>query len=193
MIEPSPQSSAVTRKIAANALAKLQAGKSISASEREALEQIEREQAAAKNPAPKRSSFGDAFRWTVDRGSIELSIDTKTLTARLRRANVLPGEDGKYSTAQIAGAVYGDHKLELIRGAQQENEMREVELARMRREVVPVEVAFQTVSNMLFAVRRVILTSRLSKEEQDACLKELAELNPSDFVTDKETTTKGTK
>jgi hypothetical protein len=106
----------------------------------------------AKEAAPKR--FAKTVRWTIHMGGAEFAIDEKTLAARLRRANVLPGEDGKYSTAQIAGAVYGDHKLELIRGAQQENDMREVELARMRREVVPVEAAFQTVSNMLFAVRR---------------------------------------
>ena len=175
------QSSAVTRKIAANALAKLQAGKSISASEREALEQIEREQAAAKNPAPKRSSFGDAFRWTVDRGSIEFSIDTKTLTARLRRANVLPGEDGKYSTAQIAGAVYGDHKLELIRGAQVDREMREIELSKMRGETILVADVKPTLDNIHRAIRRIILTSKLSHAEQDAALREIASLKASDI------------
>lgn len=45
-----PESSAITRKIAANAAKKLNEGRSITASEQAALEQVEREQSAAKQP-----------------------------------------------------------------------------------------------------------------------------------------------
>lgn len=183
MTDTPTQSSAVTRKIAANALAKLQAGKSITASEREALEQIEREQAAAKNPAPKRSSFGDAVRWTVDKASIEFAIDTKTLVSRLRRLGTLAGEDGKYSTAQVCAAVFGDLRQAQTRLAAAQADAAEVELAKVRGEVVPVADAVRVVQNMFQAVRRIILTSELTHEKQDACIRELEGLKEKDFTT----------
>jgi hypothetical protein len=59
-----------------------------------------KEKAAKQLPQP--------VRWTVQAGAMDFAIDEKTLAARLNRAGTLPGRDKRYSTAQIAAAVYGD-------------------------------------------------------------------------------------
>lgn len=128
-----------------------------------------------------RASFGKPVRWSIEQASIEFSIDNKTLAQRLRRANVLPAKDKKFSTAQIAGAVYGDHKLELIRGAQVDREMREIELSKMRGETILVADVKPTLDNIHRAIRRIILASKLSHAEQDAALREIASLKASDI------------
>jgi phage terminase Nu1 subunit (DNA packaging protein) len=58
----------------------------------------------------------------------------------------------------------------------------ELNLSQARKEVVPVDVAFQTVSNMLFSVRRVIETSDLPNESKDEIYEQLTGLKPDDFV-----------
>lgn len=131
--------------------------------------------------------FGDALRWTVDKASIEFGLDTKTLVSRLSRTGTIPGADKKYSTAQICAAVFGDQKLEYIRGLQSDNALKDIELAKARGEVVPVQAAFLVVSNMLFAVRRVIEMSALDAKTKDGIYAELQGLKPGDFVTEETT------
>ena len=131
-----------------------------------------------------RGSFGKPVRWSIEQASIEFSIDNKTLAQRLRRGGVMPGKDKKYSTAQICAQVYGDAKLEQLRGFEKDNALKDIDLAKARNEVVPMDGVFQTMSNMLFSIRRLILMSPLPKETQDGILKELEGLKASDFVTE---------
>ena len=132
----------------------------------------------------QKRTFGSAIRWSIEQGSLEYAIDQKTLAGRLRKNGEIPGDDKKYSTAQICGAVFGDLEAEKTRLTRSQADMAEVELAEKRGEVVQVQSAFLTVSNMLFAVRRVITMSGLSPEAQDAIFKELQGLKVEDFVTE---------
>lgn len=49
-----------------------------------------------------------AIRWTCDHAGSEFGADSKTISARLRQAGTAAGADGKFSTRQIALAVFGD-------------------------------------------------------------------------------------
>lgn len=55
-----------------------------------------------------------AIRWTISAAASEFGCDDKTLSSRIRRESIEPGEDGKFSTAQICAALFGDigqHRL----------------------------------------------------------------------------------
>ena len=132
-----------------------------------------KEKAAKKLPTP--------VRWTVQAGSLDFAVDEKTLAARLNRAGTLPGRDKKYSTAQICAAVYGDHKLALIRGQEMENEIKATELAKLRNEAISVEWAFQVASNTCFAIKRIIEMSKLANAEKDSIYAEINGLSEKDF------------
>jgi phage terminase Nu1 subunit (DNA packaging protein) len=131
-----------------------------------------------------KTTFGKAIRWTILSAAQEFGLDEKTLNGRIRRSGELAGKDGCYSTAQICGAVFGDLEQERTRLVKTQADIEELCLAEKRNDLVPVQAAFLVVSNMFFAVRRIILMSELTKEKQDAALKELEGLKPSDFVTE---------
>ena len=122
------------------------------------------------------------LRWTVEAAALEFVVDRASLASKLRQAEIAPGKDGKFSTAQICTAIYSDLKLSRTRMVEAQAAREEVRLARERCEVVDVTAARQYFSNVFFAIRRIILTSALPKESQDAIIKELAEIKESDLT-----------
>lgn len=122
------------------------------------------------------------LRWNIELAAREFGINPRTLSARLVQNSDQPDKDGTFSTPQICRAVFSDYEQERTRLTKAQADQAELNLAVSRREVVPVDIAFQTVSNALFAVRRVIETSELSNERKDEIYNELQALKASDFV-----------
>lgn len=48
------------------------------------------------------------IRWTMSQASSEFGIDSKTLAKRIKSKGVMPGDDKKFSTADICRAVFSD-------------------------------------------------------------------------------------
>lgn len=48
------------------------------------------------------------LRWTLERAAAEFGIDRKTLAKRVTVKGIQPGDDGKFSTKEIASAVFSD-------------------------------------------------------------------------------------
>jgi hypothetical protein len=124
------------------------------------------------------------IRWNIEVAAREFGINPRTLSANLVKADQQPGEDGMFSTPQVCSAVFSDYEQENTRLRKAQADQAELDLSVARKEVVPVEIAFQTVSNMLFSVRRVIETSDLPTENKDEIYEQLQGLKPDDFISE---------
>jgi hypothetical protein len=124
------------------------------------------------------------IRWNIEVAAREFGINPRTLSANLVKADQQPGEDGMFSTPQVCSAVFSDYEQENTRLRKAQADQAELDLSVARKEVVPVEIAFQTVSNMLFSVRRVIETSEIPNEQKDEIYEQLQGLKPDDFISE---------
>lgn len=73
-----------------------------------------------------------AIRWTCEAAQSEFGTDAETISKRLRASGVTPGEDGKFSTRQIALAVFGDIDGEKLRLAHHQANLSEMEDKRQK-------------------------------------------------------------
>jgi len=107
-----------------------------------------------------------------------------------------PGGRGKkgaptYRPAEILHALL-DRKAgkklsdERLRSETARADLLEVELAGVREQVVELDGVDRAWQRVGMAIRRQILTSHLSKAEQDTILRQLSELKPEDFIKDTE-------
>lgn len=101
------------------------------------------------------------------------------------------GEGGKGApTWTLAQFVHGlldkksSRKLsdERLRSETARADLLEAELAKVRKDVVIVDGVLAAWNRVGMAIRRQILTSNLTKPEQDVILRQLNELKPDDFI-----------
>jgi phage terminase Nu1 subunit (DNA packaging protein) len=132
-------------------------------------------------------------KWSVNRMANEAGMDRRTVKKLLEKSEPVDFDAGDpvYHLRQLIDALRekesaADASLERekTRLTKAQADQAELDLSVSRKEVVPVDIAFQTVSNMLIAVRRVIETSDLANEGKDAIYTELQNLKPSDFVSE---------
>ena len=116
----------------------------------------------------------DPIRWTLERASREFGMDKKTLSGRVKRAGILPGPDGNWSTAQIAAAVFGDLESERIRETRSKADLNEQKLATEQNRLVDRDDFARTWQDRFLSMVRIIKSSKLSEDEQHAIQTELA-------------------
>lgn len=163
----------------ANCLKKLQAGKTLSAHEQKIIDEYSEAQ------EPKKKGFGrqlERMRWTVPKAASEFGVNTNTLTRYIKAAGILAGKDGKFSTLDVAEAIYGDQHKELLSNRQKENALLDIELSRARNEVIEVEVVSQLLESIGAAAKRIIMLSGLSLSEKIATLNELKGIKAENLV-----------
>lgn len=135
-------------------------------------------------------------KWAVNALAEECGMDRRTVKKRLEKAEpceFTPEGDPLYHLRTFIDALLehersddGPSSLEAERTrlTKAQADTAELNLSTARKEVVPVEIAFQTVSNMLFSVRRVIETSELNNEQKDEIYQQMQGLKPEDFVSE---------
>lgn len=117
-----------------------------------------------------------SIRWTIENAAAEFGINPRTLSARLKQAGTVPGEDGRYSTKEIASAVFGDLEREKIRKTSAEAD--EIEKRNRERdgELVDVEEFAKEFDDAAVECVRVIESSALSNAEKDTLRNALADV-----------------
>lgn len=131
-------------------------------------------------------------KWSINRLAEEAGMDRRTVKKRLEKAepcDFTPEGDPLYHLRTFLDACLAkeedgesNYELEKTRLTKVQADHAELDLSLARKEVVPVDLAFQTVSNMFFSVRRVIETSPLPNEQKDEIYEQLSGLKPEDFV-----------
>ncbi|HWN95653.1 MAG TPA: hypothetical protein VNT99_11515 [Methylomirabilota bacterium] len=79
-------------------------------------------------------------------------------------------------------ATVGDLGGERIKLTSAQRERAELQLAREKLDVLPVEYIKPFMENFCFAIRRAVLTSALLAPEQDKIFKELSSLSPAEIA-----------
>jgi hypothetical protein len=162
----------------ANILQKAKSGKPLTKYERSVIE------SAADAPEPDRPTKGTKFqpiRWTIAHASSEFDKHRDTLAKALKRLGILPGEDGMFSTLEIVRACFGDDYIERVDGLRKDNELKDIEIATLRREMLPSDDVVRVWGNIAVAIRQVIKGSSLSDTEKNECFRQLRELQNKDF------------
>ena len=116
------------------------------------------------------------IRWTVEKASMEFGVHRRTITQRIREAGIEAGEDGKYSTRDIADTIYGSLGAERLGKTRAERELLEIELGKERRDLIPSRRVYSLLEDVFVSVKMKILGSSMSEVEQDKLLVELSRL-----------------
>lgn len=137
--------------------------------------------------------------WTVNSLSEQTGLDRRTIKKIL--ADTAPCDiDGKtefYKLSDFVRAVIEYHKpkgdgseaallKERTRLTAADADIREVERARIRNEVIEAETVARVWENVCFSIRRTILTAPLPDEQKDSILNELRTLKIEDYLEQRE-------
>ena len=125
--------------------------------------------------------------WSINALADETGMDRRTIKKILQDVppSDIVAENPVYRLKDFIDAIVlrergggeGELEKERIRKTRAEADILEVERARVRNEVIEVDVALHVIENRDVAIRRIIITSKLSKEEQDSILHELQSIN----------------
>lgn len=130
-------------------------------------------------------------KWSINRLAEESGMDRRTIKKRLELAEPcdFDGEDPLYHLRTFLDALMERDKGEGVtlekertRLLTADADIREIDRAERRHEVVPVDLAFQVVSNMFFSIRRTIETSPLPNEQKDEIFEQMRGLKVEDFL-----------
>ena len=115
----------------------------------------------------------DPIRWTLGLAATEFGADRRTLSTRAKTSGQVPGEDGKFSTRQIAAIIHGDLAGEKLRKLRAEADLAELERDTLMKDVAPLTVFDDLVARMAMGIRGIVNRSRLTEQEQDDVLQEI--------------------
>lgn len=116
-------------------------------------------------------------RWTQEHAASEFGINPRTLSARIKQLGILPGDDDRYSTKDIASAVYGDLERERIRLTSAEADAQEAKNKVEAGELINAEEFRKDYAAVAVEIVRQIRNSNLSEADQDAILSALAKVH----------------
>lgn len=121
------------------------------------------------------------LRWTLEQAGAEFNKDARALAKRIRREGLEPGEDGKFSTAQICAAVFGDLHSEELRLTREQADEKEIKNKRSRMELLDAERVYRWGEALFIVIRQRILASSLTRDEQDGLLRDLQNVKYDDI------------
>lgn len=118
-------------------------------------------------------------RWNLERAAAEFGTTRKTLSNRL--LGTKPDTDGRFSTKEICGAIYGDLEKAKIRLAEATAGRAELRLAKEKGAVVAIEDVAKAWGNITASVRLRIAETTLSEDEKVVILADLRDLSLRDY------------
>ncbi len=124
------------------------------------------------------------IRWTLEMGSSEFGIDRKTITKRAKTSGIIAGEDGKYSTSDLAAAIFGSMHGETLRKVREEADKLALQNQRERNELVEADLVIKFCNGIGVVLRQKLLASSMSTDEKDELLAEIRKLFDAGTVTE---------
>ena len=123
----------------------------------------------------------ELVRWSLAMAAANFGRDPKTLKKNVAAANVVPGDDGLFSTLEMAKAIFGDIEGERLRKTKEEADKLELENAQTRMELVSVELVYKHFEGVFISFRQKILASALTEDEKQDLLNDLCRLKAKDL------------
>jgi hypothetical protein len=119
------------------------------------------------------------IRWSLHKAEVEYGRSVLRIKSGLRAAGISPGADGKYSTREIAEALFGFGTLERrAREAKMNQQIDEARLARSKLlqhegALLPIAILKFCIADVLTNVVTFIRHSSLTKEESERLVSQL--------------------
>ena len=120
-------------------------------------------------------------RWTVSQAGAEFGCDPATLANKIKREGITAGDDGLFSTRDVCSAVFGDMQGEKLRNLRRDAELKEAELGRLRRELIPAENVRREWFAVAIAIRQAIWNFDAPEAVRRQWLGELRDLKIEDY------------
>ena len=125
-------------------------------------------------PAIMKECFVDAIN--------EFNMHYEMIARRQRALGIEPGEDGLYTTADIAKMVFGDKEAETIGKLAAERRNVELKNAILEGELIPVKSVLSLCARVVVPLRQKILSSNLSEQERHELLTDIVKLGEIDWA-----------
>jgi hypothetical protein len=116
------------------------------------------------------------IRWTIEHASSEFNLDRKTVTKRVKAAGLEPGNDGRFSTAQIASALHGDLEAEKIRLTREQADDFAISNEKQRRIVVEIDDLLNALERRFIAHKQIVENLPITPDQKQVILNGLADI-----------------
>ena len=127
--------------------------------------------------------FQKPIRWTIEHAASEFGINPRTLSGGLRRASLEPGEDSRFSTAQICSAIFGDKEAEEILKIREEREILQIKKGKLLNELLPAEAVERVWAAAVIGWRQKILgTDGLTDAQKREILIDLKTIPIDEYI-----------
>lgn len=113
------------------------------------------------------------IRWTIEQASNEFGLDRQTLAKRINNGGILPGDDKKFSTADICRAVFGDIESEKLREVRHRANLLEIDEKERLGQLTPTHKVEDWIDKTAGDLKINIMASNLSEDEKRDLLKTL--------------------
>jgi hypothetical protein len=127
------------------------------------------------------------IRLTLERGASEFGLNRKTLASRIRIAGELPGEDGKFSIAQLARAIYSNYEAERTRLISEQADTARIKKNNLLRQNIPAELVERVVAGMMIELRQKILYAEIPAKVKTDLLRDLQAVPLDQYFLDAKT------
>lgn len=124
----------------------------------------------------------ERLRWTIQQASEEFNRDHKAIKRNLLSLDIHAGDDGKFSTADMARAVFGDIDAERLRKTKEEADRIALENEKLRGNLVEVSMVKQLGETIFVGLRQKILASSMDDQEKDELLTDMSSLKVRDWT-----------
>ena len=94
-----------------------------------------------------------SIRWSQEQAATEFGINVRTLATKIKTGGITPGQDHKFSTAQICAAVFGSLEFERRRKLSADADLSEIERDQKLEQLISINVAFKAWESILMTVR----------------------------------------
>lgn len=116
------------------------------------------------------------IRWTLELAASEFGLNPRTLAQRIKRAGVLPGEDKRFSTSDIAASIYDDYERQRTRKTKEEADDIALKNAASRGDLVDKQDFLKRLEPVCVAMKQRVMQCSMSDAEKDGLLADLAKL-----------------
>jgi phage terminase Nu1 subunit (DNA packaging protein) len=114
------------------------------------------------------------LRWSLYKAAVEFDVAQSVLVRHLTSSHQFPGDDGCYSTTQLAQALYGSLHIERLRKTREEADEVELKNAITRAEYLHRGELARGLTQLVDGILQVVNNSALTPEEKADVLNNVA-------------------
>jgi len=128
----------------------------------------------------------DHIRWTINKAATEFRKDARAVRKGLREIDAKLGSDGKYSSDDIAKAIFDLPRMEyLAKQAQFQRQIAEAKIAELKRaeqegKMVDIKLFRTMALDMLLSLATFIRHTKMSEEEKQQAINSLTAFEVTD-------------